>query len=106
MLHGTRLEFFGFAPWLVQLLVFRALVARANAPLTLAAVICGLFAMVAAYLVYALVRVPDRYAKRAADCLNPLSWPARERSRLLREYVVMILVAGVLYFLSVKFGRG
>lgn len=106
MLHGTRLEFFGLAPWVVQLLVFRALAARADAPLALAAVVCGLFAMVAAYLVFALVRVPDRYGKKARDCLNPLSWPSFERSRLVREHLVMVVVAGALFLLAHVFGQG
>ena len=100
MLHGIRLDFFGFAPWVVQLLVFKALATHAGVPLALAAVGCGLFAMVAGYLVFALVRVPDRYGKKARDCLNPLSWPSATRSGLMREYLVMVVVAGVLFLLA------
>lgn len=106
MLHGIRLDFCGFAPWVVQLLVFNALATRAGVPLELAAVGCGLFAMVAGYLVFALVRVPDQYGMKARDCLNPLSWPSAARERLMREFLVMVVVAGALFLLAHLLGRG
>lgn len=97
--RGFGLSILGFAPWILELLLFRRFVGRAHVSVLEAAGLAALFSLLCVYALYVCVRLPRLGVPRT---FNPLAWPVPERRVFAGECAVLVGTACVLALAALK----